>query len=583
MRKKIVSMFLATALVIAVGMETFPKVATADEEAMVKIAVDEQLDDINILTITEYSDTLDWIYKMTYDTLITLDEDGNFAPGLAEEWQVVVLDEGGGENSFDPNLLEFEDWPVEWTTSYPPGWEMLQGYDYSEDVRGGLEFCIGDSRAGIYIKLRRDLPSFFGEVTSGTIYDMLVAAYSAPSETLFHKQWAPFAYSNSEEDVGEDDFVPQGIEILGEYEFMLYPKFESYGKGWIDILYSLTEPISGIFNPNTASTEDDYVYGSGAYIFEEFNATEGYVQLTPNAGWRLGAVPTQDVKFVFIPDEVARWTTFGNNEVDVVVTPPNAYNEDLEGVTWATEGNPLYLIMNKENWVLSSEENRKAIAKIIPNDSEESEGGMLTGDIQNEYVNNTISPLFNHTLSYMANGIWTKDARLRDLLEIESEQLNRQIRGQSFTILYYGDELYDRVVEELQWQFENEGITLVEDKATSKADFERKKNAGAYDFMLKEIEVSNLNSAYHELYGKISDDTDYMLRGAMYAANLETYAYLHAQVQIKLHNDASYINLGWQKKIISNKSGVSGITFPTGGFSPTGDVSRIDFRGVTKI
>ena len=31
------------------------------------------------------------------------------------------------------------------------------------------------------------------------------------------------------------------------------------------------------------------------------------------------------------------------------------------------------------------------------------------------------------------------------------------------------------------------------------------------------------------------------------------------------------------------KSGVSGITFPTGGFNPTGDVSRIDFRGVTKI
>ena len=42
-----------------------------------------------------------------------------------------------------------------------------------------------------------------------------------------------------------------------------------------------------------------------------------------------------------------------------------------------------------------------------------------------------------------------------------------------------------------------------------------------------------------------------------------------------------WINLGWPQKIICNRSGVSGITFPIGGYNPTGDVSRIDFRGVS--
>ena len=235
--------------------------------------------------------------------------------------------------------------------------------------------------------------------------------------------------------------------------------------------------------------------------------------------------------------------------------------------------------MNKENTVLSDNDFRKLIAKIIPNDSESSEGYMLNGDIQNEYTNNTISPLFNHTLSYQANGIWTKDTYLYEVIS-EDESF---LEGSSFTLLYYGGERYDTLALELQSRFDDKRITLSIDEADDEEEFETKKNAGEYDFMLKEIEVSNLNSAYHELYGKINDDMDNMLQVSTYASSLYAYALLHAQVQIKLHNDASYINLGWQRKIITNLVTVTGITFPTGGFSPTGDVSRIDFRGVTKI
>lgn len=105
MKKQIISMFLTMALLTTAGMGTFPKLATADGATTVKIGVDEQLDDINILTVTEYSDTLDWIYKMTYDTLITLDEDGDFTPGLALEWQVSILDEDRGEGSDNDPLM----------------------------------------------------------------------------------------------------------------------------------------------------------------------------------------------------------------------------------------------------------------------------------------------------------------------------------------------------------------------------------------------------------------------------------------------------------------------------------------------
>ena len=94
--------------------------------------MDEELNDVNILTVTEHSDTLDWIYKMTYDTLITLDENGNFQSGLAEEWFVSVSDdESSEENTFDDTQLEFEDWPTEWITSYPPGWKTLHRVNYN--------------------------------------------------------------------------------------------------------------------------------------------------------------------------------------------------------------------------------------------------------------------------------------------------------------------------------------------------------------------------------------------------------------------------------------------------------------------
>lgn len=110
MKKKIISMLLATTLLAGAATSTVSLKKATAEGATVNIAVDEELNDVNILTVTEHSDTLDWIYKMTYDTLITLDENGNFQSGLAEEWFVSVSDdESSEENTFDDTQLEFED------------------------------------------------------------------------------------------------------------------------------------------------------------------------------------------------------------------------------------------------------------------------------------------------------------------------------------------------------------------------------------------------------------------------------------------------------------------------------------------
>lgn len=444
-----------------------------------------------------------------------------------------------------------------------------------------MSFWGGNNPIEIYFKLREGVYTHEGEeITSEMVLDVIAASYDADENTLIHKQWEPFAYTDTPE---APSFTVQGIDIINEYEFKLLPHLGN-GRGWMDILYSLTQPMAGIFCEAHIFGDVYYVQGSGAYMFENFDITNGFVHLTPNAQWVLGTAPTQDVKFMFIPDDNVRWASFQNGIIDVVVAPPEEYQEDMLGVQFrATEGNPLYLIINKENTpALSDVDTRIALAKVILNESEPPQEGD-EGVIQNVYANNTINPIFNNTLSYTANGVWTKDARTysSDLNNVILEAFQENPPQLMFG--YLADEKYAYMVDEIQNAFANYSIVLSRHAIQDETEYELSVDGRSWDFAIKEIDVSNLNSAYHELYGKISYDMDYMLRGTIYAANLETYALLHAQVQIKLHNDASYINLGWQRKIIANLVTVTGITFPTSGFSPTGDVSRIDFRGVTKI
>ena len=327
MKKKLFSILLATSLLAGTGINAYPITKAKADGTTVTIAVDEELYDMNILTVAEYSDTLDWVYRMTYDTLITLDANGNFAPGLATQWLVSVESEGPEQR---PSNLIFENWPAEWSTeagplSVPPGWETLHNLSYDESAFLDWINSPNESSVIIDITLRQGVYTYWEEeITSQMIYDIIVASYYAASDSLFHKQWSPFAYSLS--GLEGDSFVPDGIWIEDEYHFKLYPENAGTGMSWLDVLYSLTEPMAGIFDASVASTEDDYIQGSGAYVFDGFNEGQD-VTLSPNAQWALGTAPTQDVQFIFASNDDSRWYAFSEGERKLF---ESSYSSDTE-------------------------------------------------------------------------------------------------------------------------------------------------------------------------------------------------------------------------------------------------------------
>lgn len=590
MKKRTLAVAIATTLFCA-SLGTLPiSNVKADDSNTVNIAVDEPFSSLDIFSITEYSSSVDWIFKMTYDTLLTLDEEGNLQPGLAKEWRTVPS-EGGDDDEEEFEIISGSSFDLsawEWDTTYPPGWSEGQDADYNPDT-AKLEFLTGTGPLTVEFRLREDIKFHCGCNFDADALEMFLlnVKQDASSDSLIAKQWSAII------DPPIEDMPYSSIHVVDDYTIQLQLKFSDKTFGWIDFLYSLASPMASIVE---AYSGDGYnvAFGTGAYTVKKFE--NGYVELEPNENWKLGDVPTQNVSFTYIDVDNGGNTSVESDtramslllgDMDVAVLSPNGYAANSAYTTKAVADDPLFLCINSESTQLADADVRRALAYAVMNDSKEYDEnyyGAGKMGIQNSLKNNEINPIFNNTLTYDVNGLWTRDEKHYNTIEGDLDYLEyiySNLKDLELQLLTSLDSYHLRVALKLEEVLENFGMTI-ELVMVEESELDRWRESGIYDLAVTEIEVSNMNSVYNETYSVLDSGAQELLDWSKKSGNLATYQFMFGQIAVKVDESAYWINLGWQQKLISYGSNVSGITFPVSGFNPTGDVSRIDFKGVTK-
>ncbi|MBO5480564.1 MAG: hypothetical protein J6A63_05210 [Clostridia bacterium] len=568
-KKRIMAVLSAATVLLTSGVGTGISLnaAKADNATSATVIVDEPFTDLNILTRTKGSYTADMVYTMIYDTLFTLDANGNFAPNLVETWEIIAE---GGYSSWSPLELP--------SGEFAPGWEVPPEF---------VDLAIYDTNVtGIMICQILEGVTFQNEtpLTVDSLIALVNYAKAQPTNTLIYQTWAPVT-----------------ITYIDDYTFVLGVNMVNYNIGFIDVMFNLASPQGSIVDVGELGNgAAGYPLGTGAYTLEEIvtestgDTTECYaVELERWAGWRnVTEVPTQYVTFEYVENSndaemgvrsgdaaaaVVRDTIYNNQELFYYWRRNDEWEEKRK--YYALEGNPLALYFNldSEESIFGITEYRQAVAagmdKVIFRES----GGL---DFDS-----------NGFWCYLQNSHSTTDIPVNNMNYAQSliESAGVIIGGIQIDVVVYDDsyfanetayQYYCSVRDTLRDYLEElfsyvVNVNMIEASESQMATYE---SNGNYDIMLKEIDLHNINSAHKTLYGKGSDDIDYWLDIAARALDINTYMLLHLQAQYYNYAEESYVtNLGWQKRALLLQDNVSGVE-PYEGFCPTGSSSRLDFR-----
>lgn len=599
MKKKRFVAICATCLATAVGGYAFiggykPLIkANATVVDTLRVGVDEPMNGLNIFTATKLTDVTSAVFTMTYDTLLTLDSNGNLQPGLVEEW---FPSEETGDNEWTYEVPEYiED---NWGTILPPGWEKLPPYLEGEQFVAQS----GDGLSGGTVYFLREGVRFHdgSYLTAQSIADLVAFSKTLPTDTLLYKQWS----------------CVSTVNVLEEYSFSFSLNLANCTGGNMDFTYGLASPMGSIVSVEglTSETLPTFAMGTGAYK-ESGTVSVNQVQLEKNPYWwnAINPVSTPNITFYYNQTAVLMEDMIqGNNALSIIRGDTNTITSLIETNTVhysRYKSLPYAITFNLDNGLFRGISARKAVALTVDKDN-------FLGSADLENLANIAS------LAKSSNGIW---CYLTDLLEWhypnitpeDGESLAIPTETERATVI---EALWDAsIVEELgeikivvynSSCFASESSTSYTYYAqmvnTIKNDLETKLNTiygedsvsvqviettesgmkmyeqtGNYDMMIKEIDYSNINSAYNMLYGKVSDNVDEMLTAVKYAKDGNTFAKLHAAVQWEALGARTLINLGWQKKLVVQNLNVEGCMDPQGrGFTPFGYIAGIDLRWI---
>lgn len=567
-QRKIQATFLATVLLLGSGLGMVSENVKAESATSATVIVDEPFTDLNILTRTKGSYTTDMVYTMIYDTLFTLDANGDFAPNLVETWEIIAE---GGYSSWSPLELP--------SGEFAPGWEVPPEF---------VDLAIYDTNVtGIMIcQILEGVTFQNGEpLTVDNLIALVNYAKAQPTNTLIYQTWAPVT-----------------ITYIDDYTFVLGVNMVNYNIGFIDVMFNLASPQGSIVDVGELGNgAAGYPLGTGAYTLEEIvtestgDTTECYaVELERWEDWRQATeVPTQYVTFRYIGDSTNPEMAILNGEAAAAVIRHGVYDLDLalaaqgedyeewvlrDQLKWLEE-DPLALFFNldSEESIFGITEYRQAVAAGMDKDAIRTVGEL-------EYYSNDF-------WSYLRNSHSTTHIPVNNMNYAQAliESTGVIIGGIQIDVVVYDDSYFanetayqyycsvcDMLCDYLEELFSYVvNVNMIEASESQMATYE---SNGNYDIMLKEIDLHNINSAHKTLYGKGSDDIDYWLDIAACALDINTYMLLHLQAQYYNYAEESYVtNLGWQKRALLLQDNVSGVT-PYEGFCPTGSSSRLDFR-----
>lgn len=489
---------------------------------------------------------------MVYDRLFAFDN-GNLIPDLALSCVIQPSDDTG-DCPFEGIEFGYIDWserPEEWVEAgFIPG--MI---DVSQ-IHGDFEFLTGCGELVLAITLRSGVYfSDESELTAQDIHNLISAAKQQPQNTLIYKQWESVAYTH----VIDEHTIEFHMNLPANY-------------GYMDFMYSLATPIASI-----VKLENDEVVGTGAYKITD-NAEE-YATLALRNDWWKGSLDTSVNVVNFLYYNTSNCLQ-GLQSGEVALSITNGSIDSVSGsisngtlkIEKQLAGNPIAVLMNHDDEILSSQAVRRALfwEWDINRIARSSVYGLV--DFSHDFW--TYDGHFYPGTKTSESAYVSEAGELMNGNEIDvSNKIELSFIAPSSS---FSDEFVNAVVTSLTG---NEGHFTIGHQLLSDEEYDSRINEGNYQLVLKEIELTEINSAYKYLYGKSTPIMDNLLRAARIAAKIETYQDMHVYIQMERVKNNDLFIVGWKQKSLISDGQIENFKI-TEKYNPISMVSYIDLRGI---
>ena len=539
--------------IIALVFSVLPVTAFALNQTQneLNIAVDEPFYDLDIFGMTKHSSAVDNIFTMAYDRLFAFDN-GNLVPDLALSCEIQTVDYALVSNtSIESVSFNWPEWPEEWLAA-----DCVPGMLEDIPLDGDLDFLGGEGELVLEVTLRDNVRFSDGsEFTTQELQDLISAAKQRPQNTLIYKQWEAVNYT----------YVTSPTTI--EFHMSLP---ENYG--YIDFMYSLATPIASI-----VKLDGNDVVGTGAYSI--VGCSDDIANLERNENWWKGALSTSVdyVNFFYYSNSQDCLSHLQSNDVSLSIASGsiNSVSSAIGSGDLTLEkqiaGNPIALLMNKQDELLTNYFARQSIFWGI-------KANGLIGD--------------NFGLLGASHDYWTFDGHycmtdsdyLREKREILCDNGIDVSNPISLSILCSNNEYDIQIANAIGNQLEQSsqpeqrcyevGIT-----ATYEGTYNSQIATGNYQLALKEIELTDIDSAYKYFYGQSTDNMDKLLNAMKHSAKIYTFQVMQLLVQAERVNNKDLLIVGWKQKSLISNGQIENFKI-TEKYNPISMVSYIDLRGI---
>ena len=545
-------LLIVTIIALVFGVLPITALALNQTQNELNIAVDEPFYNLDIFGMTKHSSAVDNIFTMAYDRLFAFDN-GNLVPDLALSCEIQADDDDDPSSDTSSESVSF-DWPElpeEWVAA-----ECVPGLLDDTEPYNDLSFLGGEGELVLEVTLREGVRFSNGiEFTAYDVQNLISVAKQQLPDTLIYKQWEAVNYTYVTS--------PTSMEF-----HMSLP--ENYG--YIDFMYSLATPIASI-----VKLDGNDVIGTGAYSI--VGCDESIANLERNENWWKGALSTSVdyVNFCYYSNSQDCLSHLQGNEVSLSIASGsiNSVSSAIGSGDLTLEkqiaGNPIALLMNKQDELLTNEFARQSIFWGI-------KANALIGD--------------NLGLLGASHDYWTFDGHYRftddEYLDKKYEILyNNGIDVSnpiSLSILCSNNEYDIQIANAIGNQLEQSSqpeqrCYEVCITAANEGTYNSQIATGNYQLALKEIELTEIDSAYKYFYGQSTENMDNLLNAMKRSAKIRTFQIMQVMVQRERVNNKDLLIVGWKQKSLISNGQIENFKI-TEKYNPISMVSYIDLRGI---
>lgn len=548
-------LLIVTIIALVFGVLPVTAFALNQTESEINIAVDEPFYNLDIFGMTKHSSAVDNIFTMAYDRLFAFNN-GRLVSDLALSCEIQADDDDpSSDTSSESVSFDWPELPEEWVAA-----ECVPGMLDDTEPYNDLSFLGGEGELVLEVTLREGVRFSNGiEFTAYDVQNLISVAKQQLPDTLIYKQWEAVNYTYVTS--------PTSMEF-----HMALP--ENYG--YIDFMYSLATPIASI-----VKLDGNDVVGTGAYSI--VGCSDDIANLERNENWWKGTLDTSVdyVNFFYYSNSQDCLSHLQANEVSLSIASGSISSVSSAIVSGELTlekqiaGNPIALLMNKQDELLTNEFARQSIFwGIKANDLIGDNLGLLGAShdywtFDGHYYPGDI----NDDDDYLYKKQW--------ILIDHAIDVSSQI---PLSILCSNNEYDKKIANAISDQLEQSSqpgqscydVGII---AANESVYNSQIAEGNYQLALKEIELTEIDSAYKYFYGQSTDNMDLLLNAMKRSAKIRTFQIMQVMVQRERVNNKDLFIVGWKQKSLISNGQIENFKI-TEKYNPISMVSYIDLRGI---